>query len=807
MIPSKLNYPKLAALLAVALLILAGCGTGTPTPAPTPVAIVVPPFGEEQLEPEEAVVEVERAQGGTISLQGGAQVTLPADSLASNATVIFRTATNPPAVPVPASRLGQAYELLIDGSELTGVASLRLPLPPGVTPDQYEIAPYRWTGRLWERVTARETTGGVQFGVDEPGIYALHGRWRLADASLALVKPETIPGQQSIPLTVVGQYRYSAIPALTDGLVAAQLVLKQDSSGGAGLVAGDPSLDQTVDEMTLYFKPDPAQSQGIIQFQHVFELTPGLLDIDPGVNTRFYTMMTVADAAAPTRRISSGVEYTQILPIQIQNMDVVRPVLLQEDQIRLRWKVSLNGLIFQTPEATGTTLQLQPIIDQGGVGDYKIVLEVEQEGNWAPISNELSIQLALRTTPTLDSSATPALVALSTPGAVIPTPVAPTRRPTPRPAAPVTATRTVTPTTTVDVTPTPTRWDTNNIFRAEKYLVAAGECTDLMWDIENVISVRFQGQPATGNETRQVCPDKTTTYVLSVTSTSGTQDYTVTIQVAPAGSSGIVFRADKTQVTPGECVTLEWSATDVREVRLDGKGVEGVATQRVCPTATTTYVLSVVTTAGETVTRQVTIVVTGATPTPTGGPGAAVFFAERYALPVGGCTTLHWRVTDVQAVLLDGEGVVGEGSRPNTCPFEGGSTVYTLEIKDNSGAVSNRSIALTTGDPGLAADEVIAQGSVVQAVLQTDMRPDEPGDQPGYAVTIDGLLPLFVGSYGFGQSRVTLQVDQYMIDLGGDGTVHWPVRPGQPVEFRASCEDATCSLERGVAPYLYWRGQ
>ena len=136
-------------------------------------------------------------------------------------------------------------------------------------------------------------------------------------------------------------------------------------------------------ETTLYFKPDPAQSQGPDRVQPRFRRLPGLLNLDPGVNTRFYTVLTVEDSAAPTRRISTGVEYTQVLPIHFENMKVVRPVLQGEERVKLRWKVMLNGLTFQTPDAPGPELALQPIIDQGGVGDYKIVLEVRTRGRVA----------------------------------------------------------------------------------------------------------------------------------------------------------------------------------------------------------------------------------------------------------------------------------------------------------------------------------------------------------------------------------------------------------------------------------------
>ena len=81
---------------------------------------------------------------------------------------------------------------------------------------------------------------------------------------------------------MAGQYRYSALPSLQDGYIQARLTLKQDTSGGAGRVTGDETLDKTVDEAHLLFKPDPAQSQGAIDFSHVFQLAPGALTLNPG---------------------------------------------------------------------------------------------------------------------------------------------------------------------------------------------------------------------------------------------------------------------------------------------------------------------------------------------------------------------------------------------------------------------------------------------------------------------------------------------------------------------------------------------
>ena len=765
--------------------------------------------------PDEAVVQVDKAKGGTISLQGGAQLTLPPGSLSEDATVTFRTAASPPPAPIPQSLTGQAYEMAIEGAgaappDLSGIALVRLPLPPGVTPDQYEVGAYRWTGRLWERITGRDVTGAVQFGVNEPGTFALLGKWRLADATVALVKPDIPPGQQSIPLTVVGQYRYAAIPALQDGLVPARLELKHDSSGGAGLVAGDPSLDTTVDTATLYFKPDPAQSQGLIEFSHVLDVVPGLLDLDPGVSTRFYTVLTVEDSAAPTRRVSNAVEYTQILPITIQNMEVVRPVVLQEDRVNLRWKIMLNGLTFQTPESNGPTLKLQPIIDQGGVGDYKIVLEIEHEGEWTPISNELSVSLAVKSSPTPapgTPSATPAPVAITTPGGAIPSPAVPTRRPTPAGGsggtqARITATPVVTATVTLVPTATPTRPDWANIFWADKYTVASDECTNIHWKVENIISVMFNGQPATGNETREVCPTQTTTYTLRVNSSSGTQDRTVTIQVGNGSAQpNIVFTADQMQVNPGGCTTLRWSATDVKEVRLNGQGVAGVATQQVCLQQTANFELAVTTTAGQVITRTITIAVVQG---PVSNVNAA-FYAEQYALPVDGCTTLHWRVENIESVYLDGEGVAGVGTQ--TGMSGRGHTVLPARDQRYERQTTMKDVVLTTGDPALAENEVIAQGVVNSVVQQADVSAIEPGDQPGYNVVVDGIRLLYSGTAGYNQAAVTLRVPQTVIDLGDSSGLHWPVHPGQQVEFRAICETANCSIDFASDAYLYSRSE
>ena len=56
---------------------------------------------------------------------------------------------------------------------------------------------------------------------------------------------------------------------------------------------------------------------------------------------------------------------------------------------------------------------------------------------------------------------------------------------------------------------------------------------------------------------------------------------------------------------------------------------------------------------------------------------AGTFWADRYQLGPGECTTLHWSVTDAQAVHLDGVGVPAQGSRV-VCPTV--TTAYVLRV-------------------------------------------------------------------------------------------------------------------------------
>jgi len=800
-----------ALVFLIILLALAGCRGKGPAATETPGA---PASGPAAALPAAASSDVIAAdKGGAIMLDDGARLTLPPGALSAEAKVTFSPGNTTPIVPIPSTLLGRAYDFSLEGGELTGVALLTLPLPADVALPPYEVAPYRWNGKSWERINGRTATEGIQFGANRPGTYALLGKWSLADAVVALVRPETPPGQQTAPLAVTGQYRYSALPMLQDGYVQARLSLKQDTSGGAGRVTGDETLDKTVDEAQLLFKPDPVQSQGVIDFSHVFQLAPGALVLNPGDTTRFYTVLTVTDSAAPTRRSSNGVGYTQLLPIQAVGRSIVRPKLAVEGEQDLRWHIQRDGQTFAFERAVTTDLPFEPLLAQGGLGDYRFTLETQRDGNWVAVSNDVTVKLTVPPTLTPPGSLVTApggtQVAVETPtpssNAVNPAgtpPQVPTRRATPggggvgEPSATPTAAAVA-----AVATATRTRTAAESVFWADHYDLASGECTNLHWDVQNVISVYFNSNPVTGKETRQVCPTQTTTYTLRVTSSAGTQDRTVTLTVGASPTQAAVeFSADATQVILGQCTMLRWRAVNVSTVYLNNAGVAGESSQQVCPQVNTTYELRVESTDGAITTKRITISVV-----PADKP-ILHFFADQYTLAANACTVLNWDVQNVQEVFLDEQPVLGQGSK-SVCPQ--GNQYYTLRVTDNSGESIERSITLFVGAPFLSAPEVIAHGIVNQVTSMIDTDPILAGDQQGYRLVIDGINALYTGKAGWGQSAVTLMVQQSDIssNSNAEAPVDWPINPGQQVEFRAPCEGANCYVRTDQGSYLHLRSQ
>jgi hypothetical protein len=157
------------------------------------------------------------------------------------------------------------------------------------------------------------------------------------------------------------------------------------------------------------------------------------------------------------------------------------------------------------------------------------------------------------------------------------------------------------------------------ILRADKAELAAGECTTLRWDIENVKAVFLNSgsgeMPVTGHDTLVICPDDTYTYSLRVVNKNDTvQHFTYTVKIAGCGGAPIIsrFEASETEIHAGEKVTILWAVSCAQAVYFkEGNNervpVAGHDEDEFQPSKTTTYKLIVFGKDGSRIDRDITV--------------------------------------------------------------------------------------------------------------------------------------------------------------------------------------------------------
>jgi hypothetical protein len=108
------------------------------------------------------------------------------------------------------------------------------------------------------------------------------------------------------------------------------------------------------------------------------------------------------------------------------------------------------------------------------------------------------------------------------------------------------------------------------------------------------------------------------------------------------------------------------------------------------------------------------------TPTPTGTAtmSAAVidFWVDDNEIDYGDCTDLHWRTANIDSVFLDGDGVVGEGSR-EVCPRS--TTSYTLRVKKRDGTEERRTVEVEVRGRPSATPEPATPTEVITLPTET----------------------------------------------------------------------------------------
>jgi glutamine transport system substrate-binding protein len=256
--------------------------------------------------------------------------------------------------------------------------------------------------------------------------------------------------------------------------------------------------------------------------------------------------------------------------------------------------------------------------------------------------------------------------------------------------------------------PAPPALGINPNLRADSAYIAAGQCTALRWDIDNVQAIYLidggSQQGVGGHDAHNVCPGATTTYTLRVVGNDGaTHDFPITVNVSGNTGYSINFWVDRETIDAGQCTTLRWDVRNVQAVYLNGEGVAGVSQREVCPGGPKTYDLAVTRQDGGQDSRQVKVNVNNAQPQQRAAR-ITRFDVDRNMVFIGECITLEWRTDDAEGVGIErnGETILqagpGNGSQDD-CYGPVGVNEYTLIAYNRTGR-EDHSLSVVVQDAG-----------------------------------------------------------------------------------------------------------
>ena len=241
-------------------------------------------------------------------------------------------------------------------------------------------------------------------------------------------------------------------------------------------------------------------------------------------------------------------------------------------------------------------------------------------------------------------------------------------------------------------------------FRSDQNTIDPGKCTRLEWgEVENANRITLTDVGRVGSSGKlDVCLDATKTYTLQATGAGGTTAHNVRITVkAPTGPVIEYLRVVPSIITPQGCAQLEWGPVENAESASIEPGIGGVGTPgsvEVCPSTTTTYVLTAKNATGSS-TAEATLHVTTGTESK---PVIAFFTANPANIEAGECTTLSWGKVDyATSVTIDNN--IGGVATPDskevclgantvfvmTAEGPGGRTKTSLEINVSPGALAS----------------------------------------------------------------------------------------------------------------------
>jgi hypothetical protein len=380
----------------------------------------------------------------------------------------------------------------------------------------------------------------------------------------------------------------------------------------------------------------------------------------------------------------------------------------------------------------------------------------------------------------------------------IPTIVPPTTRPTlvPPTEAPPTVTKTPAPQPVIGE------------FATSRDTIVRGECTRLEWSgIENANRITLSDVGRVGASGRiDICLDATKTYTLKATGAGGSVEEQVTITVQdPAGPTIEYFRVIPSIISPGNCAQLEWGKVENATSAEIEPGIGGVATpgeQEVCPTTTTTYVLSAEDPTGTSVVKTMLLVSSGAEPKPV----ISFFTANPASIQAGECTMLSWGKVDyANSVSIDNN--IGGVASPDSREVCLGTTTTFMMTAQGPGGTTEFELAVSVS-PGELAD---LADLVIESIL-FEPNPCYRGQKCKVRIKVRNDGPVDAGHFIVhwtpeGEGQIPVEWDLDSLDAGEEKELVYPWIPSRAnpewwTQAIVDLHDEVSEIDEGAANSL-----
>ena len=259
----------------------------------------------------------------------------------------------------------------------------------------------------------------------------------------------------------------------------------------------------------------------------------------------------------------------------------------------------------------------------------------------------------------------------------------------------------------------------------DRQAIVRGECAVFTWTVTNAQAAYFYSEGQAWQDhgvalagSRQVCPERTMTYILRVVRASGWVDARraiVHVEQPPDPPQIVAFTAQPERIAEGECVTLDWQvegqATRVRVLRGESVLWDGApldSRMSACPLGSGQVEYALEATGPGGITRAQRTVRIGATPTPTPAPLAGT---EWQVLAIGGSMPAPAALP--LTVLFGRQDATGQG----TVAGWGGCNTYSATYRQ-SGALLNIEMPAAGSNP-CEADVAAQEQALLDALHET----------------------------------------------------------------------------------------